>query len=197
MLNQRNFEIAKLASKQDDAPVALKGVLVSPDKTVVTEGHMILEVTGFEHAGDMLPFDDLTPQADFAPFIMPAEEALALAKVFVKSESKEANLIAIQPNSGANQSSFGLKQPLSEKVFRVENQGDKYPNYEKMFLPVTEEIASVTLDLELLIPLLSQLKKVFSVVRIGLYGPDKVVRFDCNDDILNQSARACIMPMRA
>jgi hypothetical protein len=195
MLNQRNFEIAKLASKDEDASDAVRGILVSPDKTVVTDGRILLEVTGFEHAGDMLPFDDLTPQPDFVPFIMPAEEALALSKVFVKSESSEANLIAIQPNNGTGQSSFGLRQPKAEKVFRVEKPKGNYPNYEAVFPPISEEAGSVTVNLDLLIPLLQQIKKVFPFVRIGYYGPDKPLRFDCNDPDVRQSVRACIMPM--
>jgi hypothetical protein len=42
---------------------------------------------------------------------------------------------------------------------------------------------------------LQQIKKVFPFVRIGYYGPDKPLRFDCNDPDVRQSVRACIMPM--
>ncbi|MFH1236242.1 MAG: hypothetical protein V1685_04890 [Parcubacteria group bacterium] len=196
MLNQRNFEIAKLASKDPDDRAQFQCILVAPDKTVVTEGHLVLEVTGFQHAGDLLPFEDLIPQQDFEPFLVPAEEALALSKLFVRSDNVEANLIGIDPNT-AKGAGLALRQLGSEKVFKVIKPPDRYPNYDAMFPPIAEEQVSITVNAQLLIPLLQQLAKINPLIRIGIYGPEKPIRLDCNDEGLQQSARGLLMPMKA
>jgi len=198
MLNKNNFEIAKLASKDETASEAIKGILVMPDKTAATDGHMIIEVTGFEHSGDLLPFEDVVPNPDFDPFIMPAQEALDLSKVFVKSESKDGNLLGIEPNHKGGIAAFALRQAHAEKVFRVCQPDSAFPKYEVVFSPISEEVAHVTLCIDLLIPLLQQLKKITDsgALRIGFYGEEKAVRFDCMNGETQQSARAALMPMK-
>jgi hypothetical protein len=197
MLNKNNFEIGKLAPKPDDeSRPGLSCVLVSPDKTVVTDGHYIIEVSGAECEDNFLPFDDVMPSADFEPFTVPADEAIALAKVFVKTETPEGNLLAVQPDNGKGVSAFALRQERREKVFRMDKPDRSFPDYEEIFAGLKDEAAFVLLDLNLLIPVLRHMKNVSGgQVRIALNGPDKAVRLDCINTETKQSVRAAIMPM--
>lgn len=197
MLNRNNFQIGKLAPASEDDSTNLSCVLVCPDKTAVTDGHSVIEVTAAECEMNYLPFDDVMPELDFEPFTMPAEEAVALSKMFVKSETPDGNILAVQPENGRGAAAFALRQARKEKVFRMDREKGKFPNYEAIFDRVKDEIAYVTLDLNMLIPLLRHMKAISGgVVRIGIYGTDQPVRFDCIDTLTRQSARALLCPVK-
>lgn len=197
MLNKNNFEIGKLAPPAVEGRTALSCVLIRPNCTVVTDGHFVIEVTGAECAISFLPFEDLMPQTEFEQFTMPAEEAVALSKLFVKSDTPDGNILAMQPENSKGICAFALRQARKEKVFRMDRPKEDFPNYELLFDNVKSEIASVSLDLNLLIPLLRSLKSVSGgLVRIGIYGTEEPVRFDCIDNTTKQSARALLMPMK-
>jgi hypothetical protein len=197
MLNKNNFQIGKLAPPKIDENTELSCVLICPDRTVVTNGQYVVEITGAECETNFLPFDDVQVEIDFEPFTMPADEAIALAGVFVKAETPDGNILAVQPENGQGTASFALRQARKEKVFRMDRPKSRFPNYEAMFNNVQNETAFVTLDLNLLIPILRHMKDISGgPVRIGIYGANVPVRFDCIDPLTNQSARALLMPMK-
>jgi hypothetical protein len=197
MLNKNNFSIGSLAPPPVDESTSLCCVSVHPDKTIVTDGKILIEITGAECETSYLPFEDVMPETDFDPFTMPAEEAIALSKMFVKSDTPDGNILAVQPENGRGASAFALRQARKEKIFRMDRPKGQFPNYEVIFDSVKDEIASVTIDLNLFIPLLRHLKAISDgPVRIGIYGTEKPVRLDCIDQTTKQSARALIMPMK-
>ncbi len=197
MLNKNNFAIGALAPPPAEDSTLLSCVSIHPDKTIVTDGKILIEVTGAECQTSFLPFDDILAQLDFEPFSMPADEAIALAKMFVKSDTPDGNIVAVQPGNDQGVSAFALRQARKEKIFKMECSIAEFPNYETIFNTVDKEIAYVTIDLNLFIPLLRHMKSISGgPVRIGIYGTEKPVRLDCIDDLTKQSARALIMPMK-
>lgn len=198
MLNKKNFAIANLAPEPPKgAESKMSCILVCPDKTAVTDGHMLLEVSGQQCDVNFLPFEDLDPKTDFEPFSMPSDEALALAKLFVKAPGPDGNIVAVQPENGAGVAAFALRQETKEKIFRMDRPKGGFPDYDNLFYREQEEIAYVTVNANMLIRLLKHLMDVSGcAVRIGIYGTDKPIRFDAIDEQTKQSARAVLMPMK-
>lgn len=192
-LNKLNFEIAKLASKANDASAALRGILVRPDMTVVTNGQILLQMTGFEAKEKPLPFPDVTPESSFAQFILPADEALILAKTFKPSN----NEVLVSGKGDENRMvALGLRQAGSEKVFRVAPGAGEYPQYSALIPEVGRGETCVILNLDLLIPLLQQMAKLSGHCELRVYGPEDPIRIDVRDEESNQSAIGLVMPMR-
>ena len=89
MLNKHNLNLAALASKEMSR-FTLNGILVTPTETVETDGHQLCTVSMQKTDTEAVPHPngvDFAPAADWKPFILPAGEALDIAKAIPKKST--------------------------------------------------------------------------------------------------------------
>src|SRR5437762_4166444 len=82
LYSKQNFEIAKMASKEENR-YTLQAILVTPDETVVTDGHRMARVSTV-NSGIILEHFPIVPGWETAPgqrFLFPADAALKVAKL--------------------------------------------------------------------------------------------------------------------
>ena len=202
MLNKNNFEIAKLCPKEDDLRYALNGIRVTPIGTTVTDGHVLLQVSG---VGDAEEFD---------PFTLPAKAARKIADALptgakvpslncaeVKS-AKETKVVIEITNTDLDSESYSFR-PLR----------GQYPATDKVIPAVKGATMELCLDLDLLVPLLERIRRFYGnqdrkkpkLRRVATFrfrklnpdGPmkDQAQRIDAVND-QGQTLTAVIMPCR-
>ena len=150
MLNKHNFEIARLCPKPDEfTQYALSGIRVTPGGTETTDGHALLKVSG---EGD---------QEKFAPFTMSAKAALKIAKALPADSlippQDQAKIERI-PGSKAVRISV-TNQDADLDVYCARPIEGQFPAIDKVIPDVTEATVEVLLDIDILIPLLQQVRK--------------------------------------
>ena len=149
MLNKNNFEIARLCPKPDEfTNYELSGIRVTPGGTETTDGHALLKVSG---EGD---------QEKFAPFGLPAQVALKIAKALPSdSEIPTQDQAKIEriPDSNAVRISV-TNQDADLDVYCARPMGGQFPDLNKVIPDVAEAAVEVLLDLDILIPLLQQVR---------------------------------------
>lgn len=203
MLNKNNLVIAKLASKEENRYV-INGVLVKPDCTVVTDGHMLVEVSTPDVALDDVPaIDGITPTREFEPFILSRESAIdifeaipkkptkpILEHAFVGKESNESELAVI-----------GMSDAYNPKLFKSRKVEGVFPDYKSVIPSVESAEVSTCWNLDLLAPLLTTLASFksdrwrWSAATFHIKGPEDPVRIDMKAG--EQKVTAVFMPMCA
>ena len=84
LVNKRNLELAKLASK-DESRYQLSAILLTEAETVVTDGHILARVSLPEHKPDQFPvIAGFTPNGSNRDALIPREAALEAAKRITK-----------------------------------------------------------------------------------------------------------------
>ena len=149
MLNKNNFEIARLCSKPNESNFALEGIRVTPGGTETTDGHALLKVSG---EGD---------QEKFAPFILPAKVALKIAKALPDDSlipTQDQAKVEHMKGSKAFRISV-TNQDADHDVYSVRPIGRQFPDLNKVIPDVAEAAVEVLLDLDILIPLLQQVRR--------------------------------------
>ena len=197
MLNHNNFAIAKLASK-DDSRFTLRGILVTENKTVVTDGHMLAVVTG-------TPEDATETQerAALTSFIMPSADALGVA---VASKGGYLGLADI-PYSKNKECKINTKTN-SSMVLNIQPLEGNYPDYERVIPSMDKYTVRVKLDAVLVAAMIAQLNEFMKNKNesknsfVLSLAPDAVTKEVSGPVILEaenamgQTFKGLIMPMR-
>ena len=203
MLNKTNFEIAKLCPKNDGTTrISVQGILVTPNEAVVTDGHVLLKISG---TGDAEHFD---------PFILPANVALKIAAALPSgSKIPELDEASIEHIEGEASVSISIRsdEDMCRDVYNTRSINGPFPNFEKAIPDVKGAALEVKFDLDILVPLLEQIRKFHGKKQKGkarqrraatfrfYKGPkDYVVsqRIDATND-LDQELTAVVMPLRS
>src|SRR5579864_7215349 len=76
LLTKHNLSVAALASKEASR-FTLSGILVAPEETVVTDGHLLVAVGTSQLKAEGFPTREGTPSAvdDWKPFVLDAADA--------------------------------------------------------------------------------------------------------------------------
>lgn len=210
MHNRKNFTIGSLVAKSEDNRFSLASVQVHPDKTVACDGHVLALVSNTETPNDSFPVvDGVAPIAEFKPFLIPAAQAIAVTKAIPNERQLPALNHAVIGVNGDGESKVIATTDLEAKtVFKVEeNSREHFPKWERVFDELTSEpVATVTFDLNLLLPALKALAAFGAdrakVVTMRVYKSGKdladrsqtPVRFDAWNWDTRQHMTVIVMP---
>jgi len=212
MLNKHNLNIAQLCSKEESR-FTLQGILVSPEGTVVTDGHVLMKVTLPDMPEDSAPvIDGCTPTAEFKPFILPKAAALDIAKQIPKSSTipviqnvfvgSETDAETVDPKSDEPKPVvLGVTDLETPKVFRPKRLTGNFPDYTRVIPKDETAEFAIGMDMKLLSRLVKQLdsfidNKSISAATLYFKDEDSAMWIKARNAETGQEAVAIGMPFR-
>lgn len=201
--NENNFAIAKLAIEDADA-YSVTGILVAEDRTCVTDGRIVLEIsTPTRVDGEQLSLFGPTFEAveKFEPFILPRKEALEIAKAIALKHDKEEVKRARIGHGDDAVAVINVSDSKCDRTFVTQKLNQKFPDYRSMMANFPPAKISVTVNCDYLIALLQMIAKVTgcgigSPVTITVRDPDQALSFAWTNEMTGQKVRAALMPMQ-
>jgi len=198
MLNRNNFAIAKLAEK--DAYGGLKNLRVEQDKTVVSDGKLLLVMTG-----DSIPQSDypsipgFAPMPEHKPISLARETALAVAKAIPKDKSIPALNHAVVGNNGNGDMAIATTDLSSAQTFKAIDSGGSFPNYELVIPAKGEATAIISFDPRLMVALLQSMDSVYDnggqhKVVLWIKDAESPMLIECSAN--DQTATGVLMPVK-
>ena len=200
MLNKNNFKIAKLCPEPDEhMRYPLHGIRVTPTGTTVTDGHMLLHVGGVKES------------ENFDPFILSAKVAQRVAAALpARSEIPDqevADIEHVEGEPGGASVRIGVTKPGFDQSYSTRAIDGEFPDAEKVVPATAKATMALSLDLDILIPLLEQIRKFYgnqdpegrTIQRLAtfrFYEANKGARIDAENHDLGQKLTAVIMPCR-
>jgi hypothetical protein len=206
MLIERNaLKVAKAAS-DDPERYAITGVLVQEDgSTIATNGtivlHYIPAAPDPEFQYPLLEYLNPEEAEPLKPFIMPAKDALELAKAPQVEEGYEllkkyVSLDAALTNR-RDTVVIGDTDMLTEHVRKIRKIDAKFPDVRALLQPTGVPVFEVVLSVHLLKKLLDSLHALgFGDARFSFYGPLKPVQVEGHDPRTGADFAAAIAPMK-
>ena len=166
MLNRNNFAIAKLAtadtSRYGASRYGLNSIRVEHDRTVVTDGRLLLVMTGDsvpESAYPIIP--GFNPTTVLNPIInLSRETALAIAKAIPKTKLPALNHAVIGTNSDGD-AAIATTDLSSSQTFKAIDGGGSFPNYGEVIPAKSEATAVISFDPRLMVALLQSMDSVY------------------------------------
>jgi hypothetical protein len=176
MLTRANLNIAALVSKEESR-FTLNGILVTPDCTVETDGHQLVKVTTPDKF-DTKSLPDIPglkhANRSFAPFILRAADALAIAKTIPKKSTipvlthafigkpVTSKPVQVEGETAPDLSPkttvpVGTTDLDSPKVVQVTPLSGNFPDYNRVMPKREDTDFCVTFDCNLLVPVLQQI----------------------------------------
>ena len=202
MLNKHNLEIAKLSGGVPGGGIHTPGIRVRPNETGVTNGHMLMIVSGTPDKSDDFPnIEGFVPSQDFEEFVAPPESVLKIVKnMSTKSRIPVLDHVAVEVQEGKNPR-FAITDLDSHQVFTVRPMG-KYPDLKRVVPDRGKKGVRIRLDLNVILPLLTQVKSFLRggnsgekrLVDICVYDDVSPIRIDAEND-LDQVCTAVVMPV--
>ena len=150
MLNKTNFEIANLCAKSGNSGHPLHGIRVTPSGTTVTDSYVLLEIS----TGDAADH--------FDPFILSSKTALKIAAAMStgsKIPSHDHADVEHIEGEAAVKISVRSDEHLCRDVYSAQSINGKFPNTDKIVPAVEGAALKLYLDLDLLVPLLEQIRR--------------------------------------
>lgn len=203
MLNRNNLDIAKLAATEDSR-FMITGILVKPEETVVTDGHVMVKVTTPDTTAESFPqMANVEPATDdFKPFILSRRAALEISKALPKSRYFPAlEQAAVSSETDKNGESVLYTHDLElPRVFREKKPTGNFPDYERVIPAAERATLAIGLNADLLVKVLQLALKFKNdkrapCVRFSFTDKDNAVRIDCGND-QGQEFVAVVMPMK-
>lgn len=178
MLNRHNFNIAALAAK-DENRFTLNGILIEPNKTIVTDGHQLTYVTG--STATMFGARGVEASTEFKPFVLAVADCLALSKQAKKGDTIGVQYIETPSESAENPlPTIDIKAAahLSNAMVNANPLKGNFPDYQRVFPKDEKYVASVCIDAALLSDVVKQAVS-FQKENSGRLSP---MRIDLADD---------------
>jgi hypothetical protein len=200
VLNKYNLELANLACKSESR-YALCGIQVTKERTVVTDGHLLVTITAPEFERENIPLiEGIVPTEDMKPFIMPAKEALAISKAIPKNSRIPILGNAFIEAGEGDQVKAAVTDCASPRIFSFRKEPGVYPDYSKVIPAPESAEVSICLDANLLIKLLKSLaplatKKDSAPVIVRFSDPTNPIRIDALNEDTGQKGIGVLMPM--
>jgi hypothetical protein len=203
MLNKYNLNLAQLASTEASRS-ALQGIFVTPNETVVTDGHQLTRVTTPDYALESFPqIAGINPTAEFKPFTMPTADALAAAKMLpAKTRIPVLNnaVLEVSTVNDAPAVKLGATDLDSPQVRNIKPVAGNFPDWERHMPKKEHATQAISFNVHLLMSVLKQFDtftKGISGQQITLYLKDEnsaiFIEANGGDGQLMQSA---VMPCR-
>lgn len=201
MLNRNNFQIASLAST-DAGRYSTDGIKIEPDRTIVTDGTVLVIVTQDDIKPEDYPvIEGFDPAPNFNPFIISRKAALDIAKSIPKCSIPVLNRVNVgQPTNGngsRHYAALAVTDLEHHLIHRPAISGDSFPNPDSV-MPKGAADRTVGINPKLLGAVLAQFVKAGAEnVRLDLYADNphpQPVKLSANLED-GQSITALIMPM--
>jgi hypothetical protein len=201
-----NFKIASLLPTDPEALIpSAGGLLVTPERTIETDGHQAVIVTAPESQPTLFDNPDGMEEAEFfTPFLMDRESALKIAKIIPKRnpDAPENSLAMIDVHTEAeSDSTVSIAEDVRRAIFKSRKvDAAKFPQIDRAFPPEEEARFDVQFNADTLVPVLKLFQefagqdKMTPIITIRLYGPKHGVRIDAA--ACGQKMTAVVMPMR-
>lgn len=203
MLNVHNLTLANLCSKEASR-FTLNGILVTPECTVVTDGHQltIVDTPAF-------PAEEQTPLIcgkpilrTWKPFILGADHALELAKAIPKKSFMPVLCNAYLLECGEENVTFGIglsEQDGTGRTLTFPILAGNFPDYHRVLpkeLPFTINLSALLLsDLTTFTHRMVRTKHRGGQISLSIKNNTSAVQMDSFTED-NQRVRAILMPMR-
>lgn len=204
LLNKHNLNIAALADKEKSR-FTLNAIQVSPERTAETDGHQLVIVSTVKtDAADFPQVPGMEPPVDsFKPFLLPAAEALNIAKALPKKTPIPvlANAAVSAETDVNGHSVIGVTDLENARAFRTQKPEGNFPDIDRVIPNLEGATLTIGFNPALLAKVLKQIES-FQQGKFGppsctlsFYGPTKAMRIDADggDD---QHLTAVVMPMR-
>lgn len=206
MFTRWNFDIAGLLPSDQDALLpAAAGLLVSPERTVETDGHQLVVVTAPEGQPNLFDQPDGLEEAQyFTSFLMDRDSALKIAKSIPKRnpDAPENSMAMLDVHTEAeSDSTIAVTEDVRRAIFKsIKRDAAKFPDPERVIPDLDGARFEIKFNADVLVPILRLFQKFsgqdspFAPISIRLYGPDKGVRIDA--EACGQKMTAVVMPLR-
>lgn len=160
MLNKHNLNIAKCCSPKTGG--ATTGILVTPERTVASDGHKLITITTPKADPEDYPMVQNAPGAvtrTFTPFILQKSDALNIAKAIPNGKLKLPILghAAIYSKSDENATAFiGVTNLDTAQMFTPCKMDASYPNWERVIPKQEDATLTIAIDARLIRDLMTQ-----------------------------------------
>lgn len=202
MLTKASLNLAKLAPNEDSR-CTLKGILVTPDESVVTDGHMMVVINNIWHRPEELPgIPNGTATIDFKPFVLEAKDALQVASTIAKKST--VPMLQQRFVTPPNNDGFVTIGCASEQALTVKPMAGNFPDFKRV-LPGKDPVFRFNVGAKLLKRVVDYAAQNGdergAVLEFGFHASDgkltnktaMEIRATVGD---GQDMRALIMPMR-
>lgn len=198
-LNKNNLNIVDCASKEDSRYV-LQSIRIDKDKTTVTDGRVLVEVSAPVIDQEAIPEIPGLKKSkeEIKSFLLPAEACKQLSKAVPKTKLPILNYIFIDSET-TNSNGFALlgSTDLSKwPVYNIKKVEGEYPDTEVVWPKdgVLDRKITITFNPEYLIKVLRHAKAVNpGKVVLKFYGDEKAVRIEAKNE--EQNLRALVLPL--
>jgi hypothetical protein len=196
LLTKQNLQIAKLAPN-GASRYTLNGILVTPTKTVVTDGHcmVIVEASNTSVADFPLLKDGSKPAETFAPFILSASAALEVAKsIPTKSPIEPVKRAAVGATS-KDYNTLVTTDLDTERKFTTRSVNGQFPSWSAALPQPDKFTLKTTLGLDVIVPVLTELKSMgVEKITLRLQNEENVLQLDGVIKDTGQKVTALVMP---
>jgi hypothetical protein len=198
LLNRNNFQIAELAP-DDEERLTMCGILVAPNRTVVTNGHMAVVVSAVDTIQPSLfeQIEGIEPAESFTPFILDRDSAIKIAKRIPKdTEDNPVFPIIDATTEGNDRAMVSINDIFRQEILRATKIAGDFPDVQRAIPDKEAARFTLLIDPELLTRLLKAVVRFCDgrAMEMRLYGAGRPVRIDAGD--AEQSLVAVIMPLR-
>jgi len=206
MLNKRNLEVVKFAPVKESR-YTYNNILVGPEGTVATDGHMLAIVSLPENDPAAFPVKDglnFKAGKGWKPFMLAANTVKGLMKAIPKVKGafqEKLGVIAIDPEQtdGNGNAVMAVTDLNSSTVLNPPKVDGQFPNYDTVMPKPEDATATISFNAEFmaeLCKLAAQFEGRNHTVTLRLYGPDRVMRLDAKDPHTGQTFVGLLMSLR-
>jgi hypothetical protein len=211
MLNANNLTIAKHVSDGHTGPRSLQGLYVTPEATIACDGHMLVRMSKPQPKGlTPMHFPKVNGKGAvdvWKPFILDSQDALDIAKTLgeAKKGPELAKHAAIIPD-GEN---VAIGTTDTHKVETVPVAG-AYSDHAPQYVPLDKVLAEVDMGKKHISISLNAVwfKEICDTIckthakpkeayfKLSMFGSEKAIRFDWENDDTSQEGFAMLMPRK-
>lgn len=201
VLNRHNFEIAELASTDEDRLIFC-GINVTPEGTQVTDGHLAVMVSSLDRQQASLfgEMEGIEPADCFTPFVLDRESALKIARAIPKKSEEPIYPIIDATSEDNDRAMISVNDLLRQEIVRARKIEGKFPAVEKLCPDKDAARHLILMSPDLLLAAMKTISKFckgheLHSIELRVFGPGKGLRIDATG--LGQSLTAVIMPQRS
>lgn len=199
MINKWNLKAVEFASREESR-YTMQVILVRPEATIATDGHMLAWVSTAPIRSENFPEVPHAPRAqdDFAPFLLATDAAQTIAKALPKKTNIPALMCAgVAVKDG--QAIVTVTDLETPQTFRPAKVTGQFPQWERFMKEGDTPKATFTLNPALLARV-AKFAAEFggdrASVKVSYYGDGEAIRFDVTREETEQGATILLMPMR-
>jgi len=209
MINRHNLDIHRFCNKEESR-YALQSMMVTPKWTLSTDGKRMVLVTTPEGAVKDFPHMDSAKLIDdHKPFLLPAEQAVAIQKKIPKPNTIPilANAAVAEPEQESGDVHVFTTDLENVGDFKIRKMGGSFPDPQNVWKLADKAILEVTIDARYLLDMAQAIVRFmddrrknnpdehFPVTLRFYRKPEDPIRFDAHNNDTGQHWTALLMPL--